>query len=69
MPSKGFTSNCQNLVGHQVSDGTYSLVFEAVLGVGAYGIVYKARNLSLAGPEFFGTPVSLSFSPTFAPFD
>lgn len=54
MPSRGFTSNCQNLVGHEVSDGTFSVVFEAVLGVGAYGVVYKARNLTAYGPEFFG---------------
>jgi hypothetical protein len=54
MPTRGFTSNCQNLVGHRVTDGSYSVVFEAVLGVGAYGVVYKARNLALHGPAFFG---------------
>ena len=68
MPSRGFTSNCQNLVGHRVTDGSYALVFEAVLGVGAYGVVYKARNLACHGPEFFGTSTVSHRLPLSHPF-
>jgi hypothetical protein len=29
-------------------------VFEQVLGVGAYGVVYKARDLTRSAPTYYG---------------
>ncbi|CED85005.1 ran protein kinase [Phaffia rhodozyma] len=46
-----FTTDCQNLVGLTIDHGT--LQFVSILGVGAYGVVYLARNLVSAQPPYY----------------
>ena len=62
MPSSTFTASCSNLIGHRIDGGR--LVFESVLGVGAYGVVYLARDLTRSAPTYYGQYTLLLLSYT-----